>query len=138
MIVYTLRCPDGHDFEGWFGNAAAFDAQAASGHVICPMCGSTKIEKAPMAPSLPSAVGEKTNAVERMAKMRQFVVGLRKHIEDNSEYVGADFPEEARKIHYGESEERAVYGEASIEEARSLIEEGIAVMPIPPDPGEAN
>jgi hypothetical protein len=96
-----------------------------------------------MAPSLPSAVGERksapaASAPDELRKMRQFVTGLRKYVQDNAENVGPRFPEEARKIHYGETEERHIYGEASPEEARELIEEGVDVAPLPPDLSDAN
>ena len=143
MIVYSLQCPMGHGFEGWFKDSAAFDCQSADGKLVCPICNSRKIEKAPMAPSLPSAVGERKSAAENatpadLRKMRQFVTGLRKYVQENAEYVGPKFPEEARKIHYGETEERHIYGEASVDEARELIEEGVDVAPLPPDMSETN
>lgn len=159
MIVYRLSCSKGHAFEGWFSTIAAFDEQSAAGKLLCPLCNSRKIVKAPMAPALSSSVGEgkKTatpmrvqmpapsavpmpapQATEELHKMRQFMTGLRKYVEQNAEYVGPKFPEEARKIHYGESEERHIYGEASLEEAADLVEEGIDVAPLPPDVNEAN
>jgi hypothetical protein len=142
VIVYSLNCPKGHAFEGWFKDSAAYDAQASDGKLVCPVCDSHKIEKAPMAPSLPSAVGERKNAPaaasDELRKMRRFMTGLRKYVEDNADYVGPRFPEEARKIHYGEIEERHIYGEASPEEARELIEEGVDVAPLPPDLNDAN
>jgi hypothetical protein len=143
VIVYSLNCSKGHAFEGWFSNSAAYDAQAAGGKLVCPICDSHKIKKAPMAPSLPSTVGERKNAPEKSApdelrKMRHFMTGLRKYVQENADYVGPRFPEEARKIHYGEIEERHIYGEASPEEARELIEEGVDVAPLPPDLNDAN
>ena len=143
MIVYSLQCSKGHAFEGWFKDSAACDAQSADGKLVCPICNSRKIEKAPMAPSLPSAVGERKSAAAKSApdelrKMRQFMTGLRKYVEDNADYVGPRFPEEARKIHYGETEERHIYGEATPDEARELIEEGVDVAPLPPDLNDAN
>jgi hypothetical protein len=141
VIVYSLQCTKGHAFEGWFRDSAAYDAQAADGKLVCPLCNSRKVEKAPMAPSLPSTVGERKSAPdapEELRKMRQFVTGLRKYVQDNADYVGPRFPEEARKIHYGEADARHIYGEASPEEARELIEEGVDVAPLPPDLGDAN
>lgn len=142
MIVYSLLCSKGHAFEGWFGDSTAYDAQAAEGKLVCPVCNTKKIEKAPMAPALPSAVGERCTAEKdgpsELRKMRQFVTGLRKYVEENAEYVGKRFPDEARKIHYGETEERHIYGEASLHEARELIEEGVDVAPLPPDLGDAS
>jgi len=138
VIVYSLHCPKGHAFEGWFRDSSAFDAQSADGKLVCPMCNSRKIEKAPMAPALKNSVGERQSAPDELRKARQFVTGLRKYVEQNAEFVGPKFPEEARKIHYGEAEERHIYGEATIEEARELIEEGVDVAPLPPDLSEAN
>lgn len=138
MIVYSLHCSRGHVFEGWFKDSAAYDSQAADGKLACPVCNSVKVEKAPMAPALPVTVGERKSAPEEMRKMRQFVSGLRKYVQENAEYVGPRFPEEARKIHYGEAEERHIYGEASLDEARELIEEGVDVAPLPPDLNDAN
>jgi hypothetical protein len=138
VIVYSLHCSAGHGFEGWFRDSSAYDAQAADGKLVCPVCDSRKIEKAPMAPALPSAVGERKSAPDELRKMRQFVTGLRKYVQENAEYVGARFPEEARKIHYGETEERHIYGEASLDEARELVEEGVEVAPLPPDLNDTN
>jgi hypothetical protein len=143
VIVYSLNCSQGHAFEGWFRDSAAYDAQASDGKLVCPLCDSHKVEKAPMAPSLPSAVGERksvpaASASDELRKMRQFMTGLRKYVEDNADYVGPRFAEEARKIHYGETEERHIYGEATPEEARELIEEGVDVAPLPPDLNDAN
>ncbi len=138
MIVYSLKCAKGHVFEGWFKDSAAYDGQAAEGKLVCPLCNTRKVEKAPMAPALPSAVGERSDAPAALRDMRQFVTGLRKYVQDNAEYVGSRFPEEARKIHYGETEDRHIYGEASLEDARELVEEGVDVAPLPPDLGEAN
>jgi hypothetical protein len=138
VIVYSLQCAKGHAFEGWFRDSAAFDAQSAEGKLVCPLCDTRKVHKAPMAPALPSAVGARKEAPEDVRKMRQFMSGLRKYVQENAEYVGPKFPDEARRIHYGETEERHIYGEASLDEARELIEEGVDVAPLPPDLGEAN
>ncbi len=138
MIVYNLQCSKGHGFEGWFRDSAAYDSQAADGKLVCPVCDTRKVEKAPMAPALASAVGAQKSAPAEWQKMRQFMTGLRRYVEENADNVGPRFPEEARKMHYGESEMRAIYGEATIEEARELIEEGVEVAPLPPDLGEAN
>jgi hypothetical protein len=155
VIIYSLRCGKGHSFEGWFANIAAFDEQKADGKLLCPLCDSRSVTKAPMAPALSTKVGEGkrparvametkpppapvTMATDELRKMRQFMTGLRKYVEQNAEYVGPKFPEEARKIHYGESDERHIYGEASLEEAADLVEEGIDVAPLPPDLNEVN
>ncbi len=132
MIVYNLQCKNSHEFEGWFKDSAAFDAQQKSGKLVCPVCDSRKVEKAPMAPAV-SGTKKAAPSAEELRQMRQFVSGWRKFVTENSEYVGSRFPEEARKIHYGETEERRIYGEASVEEAMELIEEGVEVAPLPPD-----
>ena len=137
MIVYNLRCRNAHEFEGWFKDSAAFDAQAKGGKVVCPVCNSKKVEKAIMAPAVSGA--KKSNLTDAEAKnMRQFMTGLRKYVQDNADYVGPNFAEEARKIHYGETEHRHIYGEASLEEAKELVEEGVDVAPLPPDLDGAN
>jgi hypothetical protein len=133
VIVYSLACAKGHGFEGWFKDSAAYDAQAAGGKLVCPVCNSKKVTKAPMAPAVSGTKSKAAPAVSELHKMRQFMTGLRKYVEDNAENVGRDFPEEARKIHYGETEERPIYGEASVDEAKDLIEEGVNVAPLPPD-----
>jgi hypothetical protein len=132
VIVYSLKCDNSHEFEGWFQSSAAFDEQATTHKLVCPMCESHRIEKAPMAPSV-SGTKKTTLAAEEMKKMRQFMTGMRKYIKDNAEYVGPKFPDEARKIHYGETEERQIYGEATLKEAKELVEEGVEVAPLPPD-----
>jgi hypothetical protein len=132
MIVFNLQCDKRHEFEAWFASGAAFEEQAAAKLVTCPTCASTKIEKAPMAPAVSGAKKPTFNDAERK-KMRQFVAGMRKYVTENADYVGKDFPEEARKIHYGETEERRIYGEASHDEATALIEEGVEIAALPPD-----
>jgi hypothetical protein len=127
MIAYQLQCRNGHGFEGWFADSAAFDSQAAEGKLLCPTCNSRKVEKAVMAPAL---AGKAREAADARAALRL----LRKQVLANAEHVGGAFPEEARKIHYGESEERAIYGEASGAEVEALLEEGVPVAPLPPDP----
>ncbi len=140
MIAYNLICAKEHEFEGWFASSSAFDEQAKSGKLVCPMCNSKKVIKAIMAPALSSAVGKQKSAPSpaEMRKRRQFMTGLRKYVEENAENVGEKFPEEARKIHYGEIEERPIYGRATVEEAADMVEEGIDVAPLPPDLSDAN
>jgi len=141
-----MACAKGHEFEGWFKDSAAYDLQESDGTLACPLCGDAHVKKAIMAPSVKTSVtkakGNITPAPPLSSadskKLRQFVAGYRKFIKENADYVGPRFPEEARKIHYGESEERHIYGESSIAEARELIEEGIEIAPVPPDPGDLN
>jgi hypothetical protein len=137
VIVYNLRCRNSHEFEGWFRDSAAFDAQSKGGKLTCPVCDSRKVEKAIMAPAVSGAKKSAVTADEAR-KMRQFMTGLRKYVQENADYVGPNFAEEARKIHYGEAEDRHIYGEASLEEAKELVDEGVDVAPLPPDIDSAN
>jgi hypothetical protein len=161
VIRYTLACERGHDFESWFKDSAAYDRQVARSLVACPNCGSTKVEKAIMAPQvarkdreapkMPAApVADAPNvpapgppapvamlppeAVELRRKIRELHETLTKNAED----VGAKFPEVARQIHYGEIDDKPIYGEATLADARDLIEEGIGLMPLPVIPDEQN
>lgn len=131
MILFELRCSHEHHFEGWFKDNAAYDAQAAAGAIACPVCGDTKVSKAIMAPRLNKATGRGLDAVAIAAEMRRLLGDVRRKVEESCDYVGERFPEEARKIHYGETEARPIYGEASDEEAQALEEEGVAVSRIP-------
>ncbi|MBL8536327.1 MAG: DUF1178 family protein [Hyphomonadaceae bacterium] len=131
MIRYDLRCANGDEFEAWFGSIADYDKQAASGLVSCPHCGSTHVEKAPMAPAVVTGRAKQARA-ERAVAMAM-AAKVREHIRDNFDYVGDKFAAEARKIHTGESEERAIWGEATPQEARELADEGIAASPLPPE-----
>ena len=127
MIAYQLQCRNGHGFEGWFKDSAAFDSQAADGKLACPNCNSRKVEKAVMAPAIAGKARE-------LAEARAALRAMRKAVLEKAEHVGSAFPEEARKIHYGEVEERAIYGEASPDEVEALLDEGVEVLPVPPDP----
>jgi hypothetical protein len=159
MIRYALVCEQRHDFESWFPNSAAYDKQVKRGLVTCPQCGSAKVEKAIMAPRLaradadtaatttpeaapaPAAAEEKTPVAMLSPKEQEFrqkLKELRDHITRNSDNVGPRFPEEARKMHYGEVEHRSIHGEASSEEAKALAEEGIPFHPLPMLPDERN
>jgi len=147
MIHYDLICDKGHAFDGWFRNSAAYDEQAAKGLVSCSVCGSAKVEKQLMAPGIPAKSNRKDDAPKqmiagpvdpRLAIMMQMVREMRKHVEENAEYVGERFAEEARRIHYEEAAHRGIYGEASPDEAKALIEEGIAVHPLPRLPEDGN
>jgi hypothetical protein len=133
MIRYQLTCKKDHSFEGWFRDSAAFDAQAKKKLVTCPVCGSARVSKAPMAPAV-SKKAELAEAASKAKAMKEFVLNLRKQVEENAEYVGERFPTEARAIHYGDAQERQIYGEATLKDARELIEEGIPVAPLPSVP----
>ena len=134
MIVFDLKCKDGHVFEAWFPDSAAFEKQKAKKAVVCPMCGNRRVTKAPMAPNIASGKsreGEKASPQPDPNQMMVMLSKLRQEIEKNADYVGEKFPEEARKIHYGETEKRNIYGEASKEEAAELAEEGVEFQRIP-------
>jgi hypothetical protein len=160
MIRYALACSKGHDFESWFQNSAAYDKQAKRGLVECPVCGDSKVEKALMAPKVsgtkkrssapvPAAATEIVPAATEAAapvamispqerEFRAKLKELRDHLTKNADNVGRKFPDEARKMHYGEAEHRSIYGEASPEEAKELHEEGIEFHPLPVLPDERN
>lgn len=142
MIRYSLACDNGHAFEGWFSGSGDFDRQVEAGLLTCPVCNSAVISKSLMAPSVSTARRkEEKQAMASGLAQRQAMSRLREAvaaIKANAENVGDKFPEEARKIHYGEADARGIIGEASPEEARSLIEEGIEVAPLPVLPEDAN
>lgn len=173
MIRYSLVCERKHEFEVWFKNSADYDKQSKRGLVSCPACGSEKVEKALMAPSLgrgtrrkgrseiavpaemsaadtpaPSESKAQDNKAQNKAQVammspqeREFrskLKELRDHLTKNAENVGGKFPEEARKMHYGETEHRSIYGEASPKEAKELADEGIEFHPLPMLPDEHN
>lgn len=134
MISFDLKCTNDHEFESWFKSSDAFDRLVKAKQVICPICGDSNIKKALMAPAVRGTKknNEKnsqiaTNAVDYMNAMRK----IRRQVEANSDYVGNQFAEEARKIHYGEADERNIYGEATKEEAEALTDEGIECEQIP-------
>lgn len=128
MIRYSVACERGHEFEGWFPSGEAFDRQAKRRQIACADCGSTKVAKAPMAPSI---AGRRHEDAEKARALREQLDGVRAHVEKNCDYVGPNFAEEARKMHYGEKDRRNIYGESSDDEARELAEEGIAFARIP-------
>jgi hypothetical protein len=129
MILFALRCSTGHEFEGWFRNGAAFEEQSAAHLISCPECGDKRVTKAPMAPRL-----QRSNSADRPVSLQQLAETLRelrRHVEENCDYVGERFAEEARRIHYGEIDPHDIYGETTAEEAESLSEEGIEFDTIP-------
>jgi hypothetical protein len=147
MIRYDLICERGHAFDGWFSDSSAYDTQRKRGFVECAHCGSTKIEKQIMAPGIPSKSNRKTDAPQRMmsapadSRIQQMMAMMREmraHVEKTAENVGDKFVDEARKIHYKETEERGIYGNATREDAIALMEEGIEVMPLPRLPEDGN
>ncbi len=139
MILYELKCANDHVFEAWFRDSVSYGKQATTHKIGCPFCGSKKVSKAPMAPHVAKGTegvasvpgSDKDENVEIARKARRILTELRDHVEKNCDYVGERFPEEARKIHYGETETRNIYGEASSEEADALDDEGVEVQRIP-------
>ncbi|MEI5664870.1 DUF1178 family protein [Bosea sp. CCNWLW174] len=156
MIRYTLICDNAHEFESWFASSASFDEQAKRGFVTCPVCDSAKVERAVMAPAVartdrgprpaepaPEATAPSPAPVpspapqpaalmgEKEMAFRAMLTALHEHVAANAEPVGKRFAEEALKIHHGETENRAIYGEASAEDARMLHEEGVEFLPLP-------
>lgn len=162
MIRYALICQQGHQFESWFQDSAAYDKQAKRGLVSCPHCGSAKVEKAIMAPRLSATSKKRSKPIDapgtapettpipvpasapvamispQEQEIRAKLKELRDHLTKNADNVGGKFPEEARKMHYGEIEHRSIYGVASPEEAKELSEEGIEFHPLPSLPDERN
>jgi hypothetical protein len=157
MIRYNLHCERGHAFESWFQSSSAYDSQIKRKLVCCPSCGSAKVEKAIMAPRIgrkkqgavappqPDAASTEVSTTAStplmMAQERELrakLKELRDHVVKNADNVGERFPNEARKMHYGDIEHRPIYGEASPDEARSLIDEGIEVSPLPVLPDDRN
>src|ERR1700712_5175587 len=156
MIRYNLRCEKGHSFESWFQSSTAYESQEKRKLVSCPACGSVKVERAIMAPQIvskkrgdsaapspaaPTDVAAPASTPLMMAQERELrakLKELRDHIVKNADNVGERFPNEARKMHYGDIEHRPIYGEASPDEARSLIDEGVEVSPLPVLPDDRN
>jgi hypothetical protein len=160
MIHYNLRCAKGHAFESWFQSSSAYEVQEKRQLVSCPVCGSTEVERAIMAPQIVSKKGRESATSEpapppapstevtapaptpllmaQEQELRAKLRELRDHIVKNADNVGERFPAEARKMHYGDIEHRPIFGEASPDEARSLIDEGVEVMPLPVLPDDRN
>ena len=158
MIRYALACDKGHVFESWFQNSAAYDTQVKANLITCPVCNSAKVEKTMMAPGLvgakkgaaappappssPRGPAETASPVAMMSpqerEFRKKLKELREHLTKNADYVGQKFPEEARKMHYGEVKHRSIYGEATPDQAKELHEEGVEFHPLPVLPDERN
>lgn len=155
MIRYTLRCDEAHEFESWFQNSSAYDKQAKRGLVTCPACGSSRIEKSIMAPrvssktrkgeSAPDAPAANASAQPHVALMSEHERELRTKLKElhdaitsKADNVGEKFVEEARKMHYGETDQRAIYGQAAPDDAKALIEEGVEIFPLPVLPDDRN
>lgn len=152
MIKYALHCKAGHGFEGWFRNSEDFNEQLTKGQIQCPVCGSVDVAKALMAPSVSGTRSQ--NAVqsdeksqplpadslttEQQSQMQDMLRAVRKSVVESSDYVGDKFAEEARKIHFEETEKRGIYGEATLDEVKSLAEDGIDCLPLPALPEDQN
>jgi hypothetical protein len=142
LIRYSLHCDNAHEFEGWFSESADFDRQVASGFLTCPVCNSAAVSKILMAPSVSTARKKdqmQTVAMDAMRreaflKLKEAVTTIRANAED----VGERFPEEARKIHYGEADARGIIGQTTLDEAQALLEEGIEIAALPVLPDDVN
>ncbi|WP_299631748.1 DUF1178 family protein [uncultured Roseobacter sp.] len=133
MIQYALKCDKEHAFDSWFQSAAAFDALKSGGHLSCAVCGSSDVSKAIMAPRVATVSEEKADKPLQKVETDQekALTELRRHVEENADYVGPRFAEEARSMYLGTTPERAIYGEANGAEAKALIEDGVPVAPLP-------
>jgi hypothetical protein len=150
MIKFTLKCDADHSFESWFQSGDAFEKLLISGHLACSVCGSVKVKKSLMAPRVrparnavvPADAAETVETVQPMAlsapqsKAEAALAEMRKQVEENSDYVGGSFAKEARDMHLGDAPERSIYGTANAEQAKSLIEDGVPVLPLPFIPKE--
>ncbi len=141
MIKYALTCDREHGFEGWFGSSSDYDDQHARGLLECPVCGSKAVRKQIMAPALAGVrktAQDETpggaNQAPSQAMMMEAMGRIRRHVEENFDDVGDAFAKEARAIHEGRAEERGIYGQATQKEVRELVEDGVPVAPLPPDP----
>lgn len=131
MIQFSLRCDNDHRFDSWFQSASAFDKLKAQGMVSCSVCGTSAVEKAVMAPRVSTGRDTERPLSEPKTPAEQAMAELRKRIEAESDYVGNDFVKEARRIHEGDAKARQIHGEARLDDAKKLIEDGIPVMPLP-------
>lgn len=141
MIRFSLHCDHGHEFEGWFRDNADFDRQSERKLVSCPVCNSPEIRKSLMAPAVSTSRSKEQVAIALGEAQKQALEQMRalsRKVRENADYVGDKFAEEARKIHFGETEARGIYGEASKDDVHSLIEDGVDVMPLPVFPEDKN
>ncbi len=141
MIRFSLHCDHGHEFEGWFRDNADFDRQAERKLVSCPSCGSLHVQKSLMAPAVSTSRSKEQVATAMDQAQKQVLEQMRelsRKVRENADYVGDQFAEEARKIHFGETEARGIYGEATKEDVHSLLEDGVDLMPLPIFPEDKN
>jgi hypothetical protein len=136
MIRYALTCDREHEFEGWFGASADFDDQQARGLIECPVCASKAVRKAIMAPAVAGTKkkGQDAQPAQSQAVMMEAMGRIRRHVEENFDNVGDAFATEARAIHEGKAEDRGIYGQATPQEVRELVEDGVPIAPLPPEP----
>jgi hypothetical protein len=141
MIRFSLTCQNDHSFDGWFRDSEDFDKQKKRGLIACPDCGSVRVDKALMAPAVSTGRKREMMALAMSAAQKKAMAELKalsEKLRENADYVGDKFAEEARKIHFGETDPRGIYGEATPEEAKSLAEDGVEFMPIPVFPDDRN
>ena len=141
MIRFSLHCDNAHEFEGWFRSSEDYETQRKRGFVECPDCASSNVDKALMAPALSTARKQEKMALAMGEHQRRILTemkALSEKMKEGADYVGDKFAEEARKIHYGETEARGIYGEASIDEVKGLAEDGVPFLPIPVLPEDRN
>lgn len=152
MIRFTLLCRNDHRFEAWFKGNQTCEEQLKSGDVHCPFCGDSSVRKAPMAPNVITSKGRSKakaqeletevdisplpdvgipESAEAITALAEKMTSLMHEVQENYDYVGEDFPDEVRKIHYGEAEDRGIYGETSADEVEALLEEGVEILPLP-------
>ncbi len=141
MIRFSLVCDATHEFEAWFRSSDDYDTQVKRGLVSCPVCHSQKVGKALMAPAVSTGRKRETMALAADAEQKRIaaaMIELARKMRENADYVGDKFAEEARKIHFGETEKRGIYGEATFEEVSALVDEGVDLLPLPPLPEDRN
>lgn len=141
MIEFSLICNEDHTFDGWFRSNADYDQQLEKGLVSCPVCGSTKVEKALMAPAVSTSRKREKMSLALNNEQQKVMKQLREmteKVKENADYVGDQFASEARKIHFGEVDQRGIYGEATAEEAKGLLEDGVGFVPLPKLPDDQN
>jgi hypothetical protein len=141
LIRFSLVCEHDHEFEAWFRSGDDFETQKKRGFVDCPTCGSSRVDKALMAPAVSTSEKKEKMALamgDAQRRALEEMKALAAKVRENADYVGDKFAEEARKIHFGDAEARGIYGEATLEEAKDLAEDGVEFMPIPVFPDDRN
>ncbi|MEM6303236.1 MAG: DUF1178 family protein [Pseudomonadota bacterium] len=134
MISFTLKCKNGHQFDSWFASSAAFDALEKAGHLSCALCGSAEVSKSLMAPRVSARDADETTVPvlsEPQSEAEKAIEEMRRKVEENADYVGRDFVDQARAMHEGTAQKRGIWGEARLDQARELAQKGVPVMPLP-------